>query len=709
MKAVQRFAAVTSILLLFSTSVVTAPQIARAETASETSEAPADTAPSQNDVNLESNSEGETNNEEAPAGTDDDQGQSTPLGDGWHGGSGGPLWYQQNGKKVTDRWLLSGSSWFYLSSDGTAFTGVHEIEGSLYCFADDGQMQTGWTHYDGTWYHASPSGKLDTGWLYTGGAWYLLDQDGAMETGIQSSGGSSYLLQSSGAMATGWGIDPASGSWCYADSSGRLKTGWQFINNGWYLIGSDCHMLKGIQRQDNIVYCLRDSGVMATGWAWDSASQSWYYASASGALLSGWQWINGLWYWLDLESKAMQSGWLDLNGARYHLSDSGTMDTGWLHDGDSWYWLNLSSGSMSTGWQRVNGTWYYLDPTEGKMRTGLLDTGNNKYYLKASGALASGWVYDADESCWYLASSDPSDGHLLTGWQKVGSAWYYLRPDNDRLFTGWFQEGDNLYYFKPSGAMATNEWIDYIDGAKLYMSADGYAAFEMRDGLVYKNRNSNELAEGWVGNGDSWLYVNNDGTIATGWLRLGGTWYYLDPTTGIMQTGWVKVDSAWYWLSPSGAMATGWTTIGSTRWQLDDYTGALHEPEQAPTTDAQRRIVEAAQATPSPGRNLCAMWVSQVFSRAGLGYPEGNACDMFWQWCNRSDLRDLKVGMIVAVPSHTHTYMGGIYGHVCIYIGGGMVMDNTGYVRTMSLNEWLAHYTTTYSPRWGWCNDLPLA
>ncbi len=103
------------------------------------------------------------------------------------------------------------------------------------------------------------------------------------------------------------------------------------------------------------------------------------------------------------------------------------------------------------------------------------------------------------------------------------------------------------------------------------------------------------------------------------------------------------------------------------------------------------------------------MWVSQVFSRAGLGYPEGNAYDMFWQWCNRSDLRDLKVGMIVAVPSHTHTYMGGIYGHVCIYIGGGMVMDNTGYVRTMPLNEWLAHYTTTYSPRWGWCNDLPLA
>lgn len=198
--------------------------------------------------------------------------------------------------------------------------------------------------------------------------------------------------------------------------------------------------------------------------------------------------------------------------------------------------------------------------------------------------------------------------------------------------------------------------------------------------------------------------------MATGWTwdSARQSWHYVS-TSGALLSGWQWINGSWYWLSPSGAMATGWTTIGSTRWQLDDYTGTLHEPEQAPTTDSQRRIVEATQATPSPGKNLCAMWVSQVFSRAGLGYPEGNAYDMFWQWCDRSDLRDLKVGMIVAVPSHTHTYMGGIYGHVCIYIGGGMVMDNTGYVRTMPLNEWLAHYTTTYNPRWGWCNGLPLA
>ena len=88
-------------------------------------------------------------------------------------------------------------------------------------------------------------------------------------------------------------------------------------------------------------------------------------------------------------------------------------------------------------------------------------------------------------------------------------------------------------------------------------------------------------------------------------------------------------------------MATGWVTVGGTKWRLD-ASGALIEPEQKPQTDPQRRIVDAAYRTPSPGSGLCAMWVSQVFSRAGLGYPDGNACDMFWWWSNRATFAILR-------------------------------------------------------------------
>ena len=65
--------------------------------------------------------------------------------------------------------------------------------------------------------------------------------------------------------------------------------------------------------------------------------------------------------------------------------------------------------------------------------------------------------------------------------------------------------------------------------------------------------------------------------------------------------------------------------------------------------------------------------------------------------------------MVIAVPSHSHTYLGNIYGHVCIYVGDNKIMDNVGGIRTMDLNTWLNYYGTTYQPKWGWYNNVPLA
>ena len=58
---------------------------------------------------------------------------------------------------------------------------------------------------------------------------------------------------------------------------------------------------------------------------------------------------------------------------------------------------------------------------------------------------------------------------------------------------------------------------------------------------------------------------------------------------------------------------------------------------------------------------------------------------MFWNWCHSRDISQLKVGMIVAVPTHTHTNAGARWGHIAIYVGNGLVMDNIGYIRTTSL------------------------
>lgn len=45
--------------------------------------------------------------------------------------------------------------------------------------------------------------------------------------------------------------------------------------------------------------------------------------------------------------------------------------------------------------------------------------------------------------------------------------------------------------------------------------------------------------------------------------------------------------------------------------------------EYEASREVQKKIVNAAYITPSPGAGWCAMWVSQVYQNAGLGYiPE---------------------------------------------------------------------------------------
>ena len=127
-----------------------------------------------------------------------------------------------------------------------------------------------------------------------------------------------------------------------------------------------------------------------------------------------------------------------------------------------------------------------------------------------------------------------------------------------------------------------------------------------------------------------------------------------------------------------------------------------------PSGNLQQRVVSAARSTPSPGAGLCAAWVSNVFAAAGLGYVPGNADDMYSAYCGSSNRANLKVGMIIAVSSHPHTSLGAIYGHVGIYVGGDTVMDNVGYIRSISLDAWCNYYGLTVTPRWGWASGINL-
>lgn len=81
-----------------------------------------------------------------------------------------------------------------------------------------------------------------------------------------------------------------------------------------------------------------------------------------------------------------QVAWAKINGAWYAFGADGYADSGWILDvaAGTWYYVDIESG-MKTGW---NG-----DPHDGQI-----------YYL------------------------NPSDGRMVTEWQKIEDRWYYFNP-----------------------------------------------------------------------------------------------------------------------------------------------------------------------------------------------------------------------------------------------------------------------------------------
>ena len=189
---------------------------------------------------------------------------------------------------------------------------------------------------------------------------------------------------------------------------------------------------------------------------------------------------------------------------------------------------------------------------------------------------------------------------------------------------------------------------------------------------------------------DVWYRVHVDSVGWLGWAKDGAV---------AGSTGYgVHVQAVQVRLTRKGANTPG-TTISPC---LLGQPSTLANP-------MQKKIVELARQVPSPGPGLCSEWIADIYERAGFRNVHTDACDYYWDYCKYTDYSHLKVGMVIAVPSHTHTRMGSIYGHVCLYIGNNQVMDNVGRIRTLDMVYWLNYYSTSYKPKWGWYDNVPLA
>ena len=189
---------------------------------------------------------------------------------------------------------------------------------------------------------------------------------------------------------------------------------------------------------------------------------------------------------------------------------------------------------------------------------------------------------------------------------------------------------------------------------------------------------------------DVWYRVHVDNVGWLGWTKNGAV---------AGSTGYgTHVQAVQVRLTRKGANAPGSTVSPCLLGQPSAFANPM-----------QKKIVDLARQVPSPGPGLCSEWLADIYARAGFRNVHTDACDYYWDYCKFTDYSQLKVGMVIAVPSHTHTRMGSIYGHVCLYIGNNQVMDNVGQIRTLDMAYWLDYYSTSYKPKWGWYDNVPLA
>ena len=302
----------------------------------------------------------------------------------------------------------------------------------------------------------------------------------------------------------------------------------------------------------------------------------------------------------------------------------------------------------------------------------------------------------------------PEENEQLTGWvQGEDGISRYYDPIRHTPYLGWLKDGDTTRYFDGTSGEPYVGWLDL--GGRLYWLDDG--AHQSKGAL---------LTDQWLTTESGEYYLLSDGSAAVGWKEIDGKPYYFD-ALGKLQTGWIDDGSGKiYWIKPEDKTLPHheWIEMDGVFQAFDDDGSWVNNGEIIPPNDAenvanmtsrQQAVVDACDITPWPGKGYCAAWVSDVFVNAGEPSVYGDACDIARAWCTSDDLGDLKPGMIIAVPRHSRTENGLIWGHLCIYAGNGLVRDSGGTsTRWVTLGTGFAWYGTLESPKWGWANGIPL-
>ena len=244
-------------------------------------------------------------------------------------------------------------------------TGILEISGKKYYFANKGYKQYGWKTINNKRYYfidnndnhhtADNDGQMATGFRKISGKKYLFGSDGVLNTANKAVkvDGAFYFIHDNGVVETSAGWLKIGSTYYYVDnSSGKLHTGWKRINDTsiFYLNPDNAKMVTGVKKIEGTLYYFNSQGYRATTKGWRTWNGDEYYAYANGTLAVNTT-IDGKWLGPDGKAVAGMDGkaqGYSSNTNYLILINRSTHKIG-VYKGSQGHWVNRTYESCADG------------------------------------------------------------------------------------------------------------------------------------------------------------------------------------------------------------------------------------------------------------------------------------------------------------------------------------------------------------------------
>ena len=507
----------------------------------------------------------------------------------------GHYYDKDSGALVTNKFVESYGSTYYLDENGNKVIGPKEINGEWNYFDDYGEQVRNRFASDGRYYDKDGK-QVDFGtnrYFQLGDYWFYAGKDGAILKGEQTIDGVKVYFYQSGVQVKGYFVrnDTDNKEHYYDKDSGALVTNNYVIaydnythQNERYYVDEQGVRVKGAKTiNGKQVYFTYDGRQVFDNFGDDGyfygqdgnrvnlgtnryvqIKGNWYYIGNDGKILTGEQTIGGAHVYFGYNGTQVK-GAFDYN-KQFHDKDSGNLVTNrFVTVKDKTYFIGADSKAIK-GATVIDNIEYFFDKETGAQVKGNFAR-NDKYYDGVTGALVTNSYVQVGKDWYYVGN----DGKPLKGSQTINNVPVYFDPYGGRQAKGVFGD-DGYFYDKDSGAkvdLGTSRYVQVNDNW-YYVNAEGkiLKGEQTIDGVqVHFDTKTGQQIKGGFTDKDGKLVIKEKYYLSGTPMR-----YYDKDSGALVKNQYFNHNGKWYYADAEGNILKGSQTIDGVDVYFD-YNG----------------------------------------------------------------------------------------------------------------------------------------